>query len=126
MRFIDLPLNNNSNNAPAAVPEDPLEIAARGKSVDEADVSMLTQQGLSRADALAALLMGGGSTDDALDCAFNCQDLGGAAKVWTDMQPVRAVDDLLQASEVSGREVWLCFQQQRSRLYLQLPGFFRI
>jgi hypothetical protein len=98
VRFIDLPTNNNG--APA-VPEDPLEIAAKDKIVDEADVSMLTQQGLSRADALAAMLMGGGSADGALDCAFNCQDLGGAAKVWADMQPVRPVDDVLQASEVS-------------------------
>jgi hypothetical protein len=99
VRFIDLPLTNNG--AAAAVPEDSLEIAAKDKHVDEADVSMLTQQGLSRADALASWLLGGGSTDGALDCAFTCQDLGGAAKVWADMQPVRAVGDVLQASEVS-------------------------
>lgn len=61
---------------------------------------MLTSQGLSRADALAALLMGNGSTDEAMDCAFNCQDIGGAAKVWSDMQPVKALDAVLSEEEV--------------------------
>lgn len=48
--------------------------------------------------------MGDGGVDEALECAFNCQDLGGAAKVWwTDtMQPAQVVDVVLQAAEVRG------------------------
>jgi hypothetical protein len=53
-----------------------LETAAAAAGLDPQAVSALTQQGLSRADALAALLMGGGSADQALEAAFNCQDLG--------------------------------------------------
>lgn len=63
----------------------------------------MQQQGLSRADALAALLLEEGSAEEALVRAVTCQELGGAAKVWADMQPARDdVDDALQAAEVRG------------------------
>lgn len=106
MRLIQLPLpSTGAAGAPgSALPDDPLELAAAAAGLAPEHVSVLTQQGLSRADALAALLMGDGGVDDALECAFNCQDLGGAANVWTDtrMQPAQVADDVLQAAEVRG------------------------
>jgi hypothetical protein len=57
-------------------------------------------QGLDRAGALAALLLGGNSVDEALVIAATCQDCGGAAKVWADMQPVKDPFDVLQVSVV--------------------------
>ena len=93
----------------SALPQDPLELAAAAAGVDEGNIALLTQQGLSRADAVAALLLelqDGASGGDPLLRAVTCMDLGGAAKVWADMQPAQDVDGVLQASEVGeGRGV---------------------
>lgn len=105
VRLIQLPLPTGVPGS--ALSNDPLEAAAAAAGLDPDAVSALTQQGLSRADALAALLMGGGSADGALEAAFNCQDLGGAAQVWADtMQPRQVVDDVvdvLQAAEEAAK-----------------------
>lgn len=104
IRLVELPLPGRNGNPPAQ--QDPLEAAAAAAGVDEGSVGLMQQQGLSRADALAALLLEEGSADEALVRAVTCQELGGAAKVWADMQPARGLDDPLQAAEVRGRGSW--------------------
>lgn len=56
VRLIQLPLpSTGAPGAPgSALPDDPLEVAAAAAGVGPEHVSALTQQGLSRADALAA------------------------------------------------------------------------
>lgn len=86
----------------AAGPKTPLEQAAADLGIGDHLTAALTQQGLSRADALAALVMQEGDVEEALMAAATYMDMGGAAKVWDDMQPVQVVD-LLQQAEVRER-----------------------
>jgi hypothetical protein len=63
-----------------------IEAAAKDASLPDSDVAALQQQGLSRGDAVAALLLAGpgSSADDALLLAATCMEAGGAHKVWKD------------------------------------------
>jgi len=56
VHLVELPLPDRDGNPPAQ--QDPLGTAAAAAGTDEGAVAMLTGQGLSRADALGALLQG--------------------------------------------------------------------
>jgi hypothetical protein len=84
---VDLPIDGLASMPDAARTRaalTPLEAAAKSAKLSDSDVAALRQQGLSRDDAMAALLLSGqgGSADDAAVTAATCMEAGGAFKVW--------------------------------------------
>ena len=84
-----------------------MEAAAAAAELSDDDIDQLLEQGLSRADALAALLLADGDVDDAIVRATTCLDVGGCAAVWIRMhapQQARRGTDAQQQQQQEVRE----------------------
>lgn len=81
VRLVPLPLDGRPNPALPRY-KGPLEQAAAEAQLPDEDVMLLTAQGLSYRDAVAALLLAGGDVDQAVVTAMEMMDSGGCAEVW--------------------------------------------